>query len=161
MRNGAFEVNRTEWQAVPGYAGLYEAAADGRIRNTRTLHVLRPFKGDARGHVKVSLSRSGDVRDEYVHRIVASAFLGPPPPGTECRHRNGNPADNAVTNLQWGTRAENVRDAIEHGTYRNANAEKTQCKRRHDFTPENTYRDPSGRRRCRECKRGSKRNGAH
>jgi hypothetical protein len=30
---------------------------------------------------------------------------------------NGDPADNRWTNLAWGTRRENVHDAISHGTH--------------------------------------------
>jgi HNH endonuclease/NUMOD4 motif len=29
-----------------------------------------------------------------VHRLVLEAFVGPCPPGQECRHLNGNPSDN-------------------------------------------------------------------
>jgi hypothetical protein len=33
------------------------------------------------------------------------------------------------------------------------NGEKLQCKRGHEFTPENTYVNPAGHRQCRECGR--------
>ena len=33
------------------------------------------------------------------------------------------------------------------------NARKTQCPTGHEYTPENTYRYPDGRRQCRECRR--------
>jgi hypothetical protein len=36
----------------------------------------------------------------------------------ECRHLDGDPANNALTNLAWGTRAENMHDKIRHGTER-------------------------------------------
>jgi hypothetical protein len=34
----------------------------------------------------------------------------------ECRHLDGNPANNNLKNLKWGTHAENELDKIEHGT---------------------------------------------
>lgn len=34
----------------------------------------------------------------------------------ECRHLDGDPTNNTVDNLCWGTRLENQRDRIEHGT---------------------------------------------
>ena len=48
-------------------------------------------------------------------RVVLEAFVGPPPPGTECRHLNGDYRDNRVQNLAWGTHTENMQDCIRHG----------------------------------------------
>lgn len=37
----------------------------------------------------------------------------------ECRHLDGNPENNHVGNLQWGTHLDNAQDMIRHGkTYR-------------------------------------------
>ncbi len=38
-----------------------------------------------------------------------------------------------------------------HAARDNAKAKQTQCKNGHEFTPENTYRPPSGGRSCRAC----------
>ena len=48
-------------------------------------------------------------------RLVCTAFHGPCPQGKECRHLNGNPADDAASNLTWGTHIENCADKIRHG----------------------------------------------
>jgi hypothetical protein len=55
-------------------------------------------------------------RNRQVHHLVLEAFVGPCPPGMESRHLNGNPADNRLANLAWGTHKENIADAIERGT---------------------------------------------
>jgi HNH endonuclease len=34
----------------------------------------------------------------------------------ECRHLNGDRADNRLGNLRWGTRMENIADQVRHGT---------------------------------------------
>jgi hypothetical protein len=52
----------------------------------------------------------------YVHRLVLQAFVGSPPHGMECRHLNGKPTDNRLSNLRWGTKAENAADRARHGT---------------------------------------------
>ncbi len=52
----------------------------------------------------------------YVHRLVLEAFVGPCPEGMQCRHDNGNPHDNRLENLQWGTPLDNMKDKIRHGT---------------------------------------------
>lgn len=53
-----------------------------------------------------------------VHKLVAEAFLGPCPEGLECRHLDGNAANCALSNLVYGTSAENKMDMKRHGTRR-------------------------------------------
>ncbi len=53
-----------------------------------------------------------------VHILVLETFVCPRPPGMEARHLDGDPANNALSNLQWGTRQENLDDMNRHGTMR-------------------------------------------
>lgn len=46
--------------------------------------------------------------------MVLEAFVGPCPPGQECRHLDGDPSNNRVENLAWGTHEENAGDMIRH-----------------------------------------------
>jgi hypothetical protein len=73
--------------------------------------MLRPTAG-RQGYQKVDLD---DVTCA-VHTLVLNAFVGPRPAGHECRHLDGDPANNALTNLAWGTHAENYRDKVRHGS---------------------------------------------
>jgi hypothetical protein len=68
------------------------------------------------GHLYVNLYRDGKAYHRFVHQLVLEAFVGPRPPGMQCRHHDGNPGNNALDNLAWGTPAQNVADAIRHGT---------------------------------------------
>ena len=52
-----------------------------------------------------------------IHRLVALAFIGPRPENQEVRHLDGNPHNNHISNLCYGTRAENIADAINHKTF--------------------------------------------
>jgi hypothetical protein len=61
-------------------------------------------------------------RTHYVHQLVAEAFHGPRPEGQEVRHKNGKCRDNRADNLHWGTRQQNIMDAIGHGTHISLNA---------------------------------------
>jgi len=72
-----------------------------------------PHKG---GYHRVGLSRDGRRRFVPVHILVLTTFVGPCPSGMECRHIDGNPSNNHVANLAWGTRSENAQDKIMHGT---------------------------------------------
>jgi hypothetical protein len=51
-----------------------------------------------------------------VHSLMALTFIGPRPDGCEVLHINGNRLDNSVDNLRYGTRSENMQDALSHGT---------------------------------------------
>jgi hypothetical protein len=71
----------------------------------------------AKGYLNVTLSRSGKIRSFTVHRLVASAFLGPLPPGMETRHGPAGIQDNSVANLSYGTPVENALDKVRDGTH--------------------------------------------
>jgi hypothetical protein len=58
-----------------------------------------------------------------VHRFVLECFVGPCPAGMMCRHIDGDRTNNRLSNLAWGTAAENKADAIAHGT--SVNGERT------------------------------------
>lgn len=46
---------------------------------------------------------------------MATAFLGPPPPGHEVNHKDGVKANCAIDNLEWMTRADNLKHAFRLG----------------------------------------------
>lgn len=51
-----------------------------------------------------------------VHRLVAIAFLpAPEPHQAVVRHLDGDPSNNNVGNLAWGTQADNMADCVRHG----------------------------------------------
>lgn len=76
---------------------------------------LKPCPGEY-GHLFVHLHHEGRRVIRRVHRLILEAFIGLCPAGMECRHLDGNPANNSVTNLAWGTHQENEADKLLHGT---------------------------------------------
>jgi hypothetical protein len=68
----------------------------------------------------VVLSRPCDVdqkrRHTSIHLLVLEAFVGARPPGMEGCHNDGNPANNRLDNLRWGTLSSNRIDMLKHGT---------------------------------------------
>ena len=63
----------------------------------------------------------------FVHRLVLLTFVGPPGEGQECRHLDGNPGNDCLANLAWGTSKENGQDRIRHGTQFHPSGEKQWC----------------------------------
>ena len=119
------------WKDIPGYEGRYQASSLGRIKSLkrkvrgenpytrkeflRTVpeRILRPGRFCKSGHVSVILGRGTPGRP--VHQLVAFTFLGPRPEGLDILHINGNPLDNRVGNLMYGTRRENILDVYFQG----------------------------------------------
>ena len=146
------------WLPVVGYEGMYEVSDQGRVRSLDRVDAIgRRCRGrlratppaGRRGYPRVSLTVSGRNRYAYVHDLVAMAFIGPKPDGQVTRHRNDVATDNRVENLQYGTQAENLADARRNGGIGQA----TECKRGHEFTPENSkvLKSSPGWRTCRAC----------
>lgn len=65
------------------------------------------------GYPTVMLGRKGGSR--CLHDLVLAAFVGPRPEGFDACHKDGDKIHNTVTNLRWGTRADNMRDLTRHG----------------------------------------------
>lgn len=115
------------WKAVVGFEGAYEVSNLGRVQSLdRSVivtgrcgaeirryagKVLRQNNGGTNAYLTVALSKNGHVSTFCVHALVASAFLGPCPPGQEIRHFDGDDLNNAETNLRYGTRSENREDS--------------------------------------------------
>ena len=103
-------VTDTMFKSVkPGYwVGDHGSVLSCRGREPRLLkpHVLKS------GHMTVELGRD-DAR--YIHRMVLESFVGPCPAGMECRHLDGDPGNNRLENLAWGTPKENGEDRSKHG----------------------------------------------
>jgi hypothetical protein len=104
-----------------GDDGSAWSCLDNRGRPTGRWHRLRP-RPNADGYLNLGLpicksvhGRRGVV-NRGMHRIVLVAFVGPCPPGMECRHLDNNRANNRLDNLCWGTKAEQSADAVRHGT---------------------------------------------
>lgn len=105
------------WSPITGF-DLYEISTLGRVRNVggSYRHRCRVLCGSKynSGHRHVTLCQHGLQRRQYIHRLVLETFVGPCPKGQECRHLNGDPSDNQLCNLKWGTKTEQWEDMILH-----------------------------------------------
>lgn len=145
------------WLPVVDFEGWYSVSDQGKVRSenrtiTRSDGVVVNWPSramaaapDSNGYPLLTLQQSGRIKKCRVHALVAEAFIGPKPPGMEVLHWDGDPGNAKLTNLRYGTHAENGRDTVRYRTH---------CRRNHEFTPENTYyRRDTGTRMCRTCQR--------
>lgn len=118
------------FKPIYGFEGLYSASNIGNVRSETRKYfnngikkfctikgkMLKPIK-EKSGHLRVQLRKNGKTYTLGVHQCVLRAFVGKQEKGIECRHLDGNPIDNRLENLSYGTKAENMQDAIRHGTF--------------------------------------------
>lgn len=116
---------KEEWREIVGFGWAYRVSNKGRVARlnitrlqkgkggslcTRsyTGGVLHPY--DHCGYEMVTLSREDKVREKiFVHRVVAIAFIPNPENKPHINHKDGVKKNNAVSNLEWCTIAENNR----------------------------------------------------
>lgn len=117
--NSALEV----WRNIDGYDGLYQVSNKGRIRSFHRWRgetpdengrILRQSKTTT-GYLKVELRKDGRKKTKKVHRLVAAAFIPNPDNLPMINHKDVNPLNNNVENLEWCDQNYNMRYAYEHG----------------------------------------------
>ena len=106
------------WRLVLG--GDYEVSYLGNVRRatavrgTRAEKMLTRFMATTGYYVvNVRVGRRGRVM--HVHALVAEAFIGPRPDGVQVNHIDGVKTNNAPSNLEYVTRAENMAHAARLG----------------------------------------------
>lgn len=158
------------WAPIPGYEGYYDVSDMGRVKSLARVVVrnngwLLPVRerilagGISDGYHTVILARNGAKRNTATHRAVMLAFVGPRPDGMCIRHLNGNSTDNRLSNLTYGTPAENSQDSIKHGTqyFYNIETVKTHCPEGHELADPNLVVSNLPRRKCKACDRSRRR----
>lgn len=99
------------WKDIPGYEGLYKVSNYGRVLSLprgkqwpyrQTHNNIR--KQRVKGHYyQVNLSKDGKTKCLLVHRLVALAFIANPLNLPCVNHKDENPLNNRVDNLEWCT----------------------------------------------------------
>lgn len=112
-----------KWKLVDGWPG-YEVSSKGRVRRTLTGLVRRGVKAgrlmtvtlNSWGYPTVYLKNLTKRTGVHVHRLVAIAFISPPPTADHrVNHINSDKMDPRVENLEWVTHAENMQHAYRSG----------------------------------------------
>lgn len=128
MRPDPPDLPGEEWRTPAGFEGWYEVSNLGRVRSwwSRGIErhrdrfiLLKPSVATI-GYLVINLyAAPGERQRHYVHRLVAQAFLAPPPSPAhkEVNHIDGCKTNAAAANLEWVTPSGNMRHAVAVGIH--------------------------------------------
>lgn len=101
--------------SVYNFAYIVEVGTFGNIRYKHNgkddFSAFKPsLKSDGYRHVGI-ISKDGHRVFHSIHKLVALAFIEKPIGRNYVNHKDGNPQNNHVENLEWVTNSENIKHA--------------------------------------------------
>ena len=99
------------------YDHYYQVSSFGRVQKIQQVDgliqrtIIKSHEISEKGYTVIWLYKGGKRTGEYVHRLVCFAFIN------EVNHKDGNPRNNHLSNLEWSTRSHNVQNK-EHSNKR-------------------------------------------
>lgn len=118
------------WKYIEGYEGLYSISSFGRVMSEARYVInkkgnkqyypqklLKPdvYKTKHSNYLRVTLCKEHKTQRFSVHRLVASAFIPKIIGKDYVNHIDNNAENNAVSNLEWCTHAENMQHSQNQG----------------------------------------------
>lgn len=132
------------WKDIKNYEGIYQVSNTGKVKRLACITTMRNqvtsweqklpeyiFSPclDSKGYPQVLLTMGSEKRVARVHRLVAEAFLEEPSAQLkkECEnasvkyvlinHKDGNPENNHINNLEWCSPRYNCDYCVKIGTH--------------------------------------------
>lgn len=121
---------------IEGYEGLYQVSNLGRVKSLKRYvndrggirllkeRILKEVQARS-GHLRVKLSKNNISKRYSTHKLVAQAFIPNPDNLPVINHKDEDPTNNCVENLEWCTVGYNNR----YGTVRHRQAEKAHLRK--------------------------------
>ena len=115
----------TRMKDIKDYEGLYAIMEDGRVwsypkdngqkfGNNRNKNGMWMNPYNFNGYKMVGLHKDKMLKNVFVHRLVAIAYIPNPDNKSQINHKDGNPINNHVSNLEWVTNKENSDHAFKN-----------------------------------------------
>lgn len=113
------------WKEIKVYEGRYLISDSGDVmslnyRGTKLAKLLA-WKINNRGYAWVALRKNGIKEHKLIHRLVAEAFIDNPEGFSLINHKDENPLNNDVDNLEWCDASYNARYSRERHPERKGN----------------------------------------
>lgn len=101
-----------KFESIPEYEELYKISNYGRVKRIlfknnkcciekeKILSCLKHDK-NKNSYLMVTLTKNGQQKTKYIHRLVAQVFIENPNNYDEVNHKNENKSDNRVENLEY------------------------------------------------------------
>jgi len=119
------------YKDIEGYEGLYAVSESGDIwsyKKTSPIGInggvvergglfLKPSQSGRNKHQRVVLIKDRKRKQHFVHRLVAKAFIPNPSGLPFINHKDCDPTNNHVDNLEWCTAKENSIHAYQNGRW--------------------------------------------
>jgi hypothetical protein len=102
-----FEFEEEEFKDIENYEGLYQVSNYGRVYSLISKKFLKTCKNN-KNYLVVTLCKNGKKKNYQVHRLVAQAFLENPLNYKEVNHKDENPSNNHLENLEWCSASYNI-----------------------------------------------------
>jgi hypothetical protein len=113
---------------IPGYEGIYAITEDSKVwayprkRSSKFGKWLKikpsvntRDRVTPRKQMCVGLYKNKSRKSYQVHRLVAMTYIPNPDNLPQVNHKDGNPLNNHVANLEWVTQSENMQHGISLG----------------------------------------------
>ena len=134
------------WKDIPNYNGLYQISNNAQVKRLKSYDKRKHLRNErilkqhpnSDGYMVVGLHKDGIETKFLVHRLVAQVFLNNPNNYKEVNHKDENPKNNCISNLEWC----NHRYNTNYGTCqtrRLENFKKTILERRKQLCVEKNY----------------------
>lgn len=91
------------WKDIKGYEGRYQVSNLGRVWSIISQKYLVGGTNHGGYHSVQLTAKNGKMKREYVHRLVALAFIPNPLGLPQVNHKDENKDNNSVDNLEWCT----------------------------------------------------------
>ncbi len=115
------------WKPVKDFEELYKVSNLGNVisigryqynfktKEKEYINIQKNLKFiEDRGYLKLHLSKNGKRKIKYVHQLVAEAFIPNPNNYKEVNHKDSDPTNNKVDNLEWCDRKYNIDYMVKH-----------------------------------------------
>ena len=122
-----------KFKIIPNTNGAYSISPEGQVLSNARL-IKRPMYagGDYctkdkilkwtinnKGYAYVDLRINNKTRRQLVHRLVALTYMPNPKKLPLVNHKDFNPLNNKIENLEWCTPSENIQYSAKQGRYSN------------------------------------------